>query len=239
MMNDTPMPRGLPLGLALRRWTHPCAIAKLDRLEEQASERPQDLQLKAEAMELRAKLESDFIANLFDRHKQLWASVFVAPVVPNSQRGELSRDVIRDMDSWNFDTSEAWFKAADDSEQDMHLVRIEILGPIPQWEVQRWRGAASTPLERTETLPLHLSRDNATLTVSGESLIFRGRKHQHILRQLFEAYKSGDKLRTINVLEKAQVKADSLRKAFNKSPNWRTLERIIQQEQGYCWFDVR
>jgi hypothetical protein len=142
------------------------------------------------------------------------------------------------MNSWNFETSEAWFKAEHGSEHDIHLVRIEMLGPIPPWEIDRMGGAPSTPLERSETGPLHLSDDNATLTVSGKSLIFRGPKQQKILRQLFNAYKTGDKLRTATVLEKAGANADSLRKAFNKSPHWPVLKRIIRQEQGYCWFEI-
>jgi hypothetical protein len=237
MMNAPPMDKGIPLGLALRRWTHPRLISKLDELDARAAEQPHDVQLKNEARTFRAKLESDFIDALLVRSNRFWLTAYLGPVTPTCHRGEVSWDVIRDIDSWNFDTSEAWFWAADDNEHDMHLIRIEVLGPIPKWEVERLSGAASTPLERSEAVPLDLSDDNATLTVAGESLIFRGQKQQQILRQLFDAYKSGRKLRTKELLKKARVEADSLHKAFNKSPHWATLQRIIRREQGYCWFD--
>jgi len=237
MMNAPPMDKGIPLGLALKRWTHPRLISKLDELDARAAEQPHDVQLKKEAKTFRAKLQSDFIDALLVRSNQFWLTAYLDPVTPTSHRGEISWDVIRDMDFWDFDSSEAWFEAADGNEHDMHLVRIEVLGPIPKWEVERLSGAASTPLERNEAVPLDLSDDNATLTVLGQQLIFGGQKQQRILRRLFDAYKSGGKLRTKELLAKARVEADSLRKAFNKSPHWPVLERIIRRERGYCWFD--
>jgi hypothetical protein len=239
MMNAPPMDKGIPLGLALRRWTHPRLISKLDDLDARAAEQPHDVQLKKDAKTFRAQLQSDFIASLLVRSNQFWLTSYLDAVTPTSHRGEVSWDVIRDIDYWDFDTSEAWFEAADEYSHDMHLIRIEVLGPIPKWEVERLSGAASTPLETNEAVPLHLSDDNATLTVLGKRFIFRGQKQQRILRQLFDAYESGDRLRTTKVLEKAQAKADSLRKAFNNSPHWSVLQRIIRREQGYCWFDVR
>jgi hypothetical protein len=230
------MDKGLPLSLALRKWTHPCLIAKLDELEQQAAEQPRNLQLKEEAKKFRAKLEFDFINSLLVGSNQFSLTGYLDPITPISNRGWFSWDVIRDVDFWDFETSEAWFNATTPDQLDMHLVRIEVLGPIPQWEIARSTGAPSTPLEKHEGAPIHLSDDDATLTVSGETFIFRGQKQQRVLRQLFDAYKSTTKLRTKTVLEKARANADSLRKVFNKSPNWRVLNRIIRQEQGFCWF---
>jgi hypothetical protein len=238
MMNEPPMEKGLPLGLALTRWTHPRLISKLDELDARAAERPDDVQLKEEAKRFRTTLESDFIGALLVRSNQFWLTAYLAPITPTSQRGEISWDVICDIDSWNFEISEAQFKATAPGQLDMHLVRIEVLGPIPEWEVERLSGSTSAPLETNEAVPLHLSDDNATLTFLGKRLIFRGEKQQQILRQLFDAYKSGPPLRTTRVLEKAQSKADSLHKAFNNSPHWSVLQRIIKQEQGYCWFEI-
>jgi F0F1-type ATP synthase assembly protein I len=90
MSNPPPMEKGLPLDLALRRWTHPRLIAKLDKVERQAAERPHDPDLKKEAKAFRAKLESDFIAALLVGSNQFWISAYLAPVTPISQRGEVS-----------------------------------------------------------------------------------------------------------------------------------------------------
>jgi len=139
MMNAPPMDKGLPLGLALRRWTHPRLISKLDRLDAQAAEQPHDVQLRKEAKLFRAQLESDFIASLLVGSNQFWLTAYLAPVTPTRHRGVVSWDIIRDIDSWNFDTSEAWFEDADEYSHDMHLIRIEVLGPIPNpnysWDV--------------------------------------------------------------------------------------------------------
>jgi hypothetical protein len=231
-------PKGMPLRLAFRQWTHPRLISRLDNLEARAVAQPDDVQLQKEAKTFRSKLEFDFVAALRAKNTQFSVIGTSFPFMPMSERGETSWDVIRDMDCWKFDTSEAWFGAPDGGERGVHLVDVEVFGPIPEWEVERLSRSTATPLERNEAVPLHLSDDHATLTVSGKPFIFRGQKQQRILRQLFDAYKSGAKLRTILVLEKAQVKADSLRKAFNKSPHWPVLERIIHREQGYCWFDI-
>jgi hypothetical protein len=239
MTNPPPMEKGLPLSLALRRWTHPRLILKLDELDARAAKQPHNLQLKEEAKAFRAKLKGDLIATFLVRSNQFWLTAYLDPVTPTSHRGEVSWDVIRDMDCWSFDSSEAWFRATACDEHDMHLVRIEVLGPIPKWEVDRSVGPASTPLETNKAVTLHLSDDNATLTILGEQFIFRGHKQQQILRQLFDAYKSAVKLRTIEVLEKAHSKTDSLRKAFNNSPHWSVLKRIIRHDQGFCWFEVR
>jgi hypothetical protein len=237
MTNEPPMEKGLPLGFALRRWTHPRLIAKLDELDARAAEQPDNLQLKEEANAFRAKLERDLINRFLVRSNQFWLTGYLDPVTPKSQRGEISWDVTRDIHCWNFDASEGWFKATGCDQLDMHIVRIEVLGPIPQWEIARSTGAPSTPLERTEAIPIYLSDDNATLTISGKTFIIRGQKQQLILRQLVEAYKSGSKLRTETVLRKAGANADSIRKVFNKSPHWPALKGILRQQQGHCWFD--
>jgi hypothetical protein len=236
MINEPPMEKGLPLGLALRKWTHPRLIAKLDELEQRAAEQPRNCPLKEEAKKFRRKLEVDFINSLLVASNQFSVTGYVDPITPISNRGWFSWDVIRDVDCWDFESSEAWLNATTPDQLDMHLVRIEVLGPLPQWEIARSTGVASTPLERQEGVSIHLSDDNATLTVFGETLIFRGEKQQRVLRQLFDAYKSETRLRTKTVLEKAQASADSLRKVFNKSPNWHVLNHIIRQEQGFCWF---
>jgi hypothetical protein len=70
MTNEPPMEKGLPLGLALRRWTHPRLIAKLDELDARAAEQPDNLQLKEEANAFRAKLERDLINRFLVRSNQ-------------------------------------------------------------------------------------------------------------------------------------------------------------------------
>lgn len=92
--------------------------------------------------------------------------------------------------------------------------------------------------EAMGTPPLNLSLECATLTIHGDVLHIRGEVQQSIVKQLVDAFQLGKRLRTADVLEKAQSSADSLAKAFRGSPNWPTLRRHLRQEQGFCWFDL-
>ena len=85
---------------------------------------------------------------------------------------------------------------------------------------------------------LGLSLECATLTIHGDVLHIRGEVQQSIVKQLVDAFRLGKRLRTSDVLEKAQSSADSLAKAFRGSPNWPTLLRHLRQERGFCWFDL-
>lgn len=91
--------------------------------------------------------------------------------------------------------------------------------------------AAATPA-------LDLSPDGVTLTIHSDVLHVRGEVQQSIVKQLVDAFRRGKRLRTANVLQKAESSADSLAKAFKGSPNWPTLHRHLHQEQGFCWFEL-
>src|SRR5262245_34402277 len=87
MINEPPMEKGLSLGLALRKWTHPRLITKLDDLEQEAAEQPRNLQLKEEAKKFRAKLELDFINSLLVGRNQFSLTGYLDPITPISNRG--------------------------------------------------------------------------------------------------------------------------------------------------------
>lgn len=85
---------------------------------------------------------------------------------------------------------------------------------------------------------IYLSPDNRTLTVNGVSMSFRGTVQQDILRCLFDAMQERKRLRTAEVLHKADSSADTIAKAFRKNPHWRQLQKIIRQENGFCWIEL-
>ena len=62
--------------------------------------------------------------------------------------------------------------------------------------------------EAMGTPPLNLSLECATLTIHGDVLHIRGEVQQSIVKQLVDAFRLGKRLRTADVLEKAQSSAD-------------------------------
>jgi hypothetical protein len=94
------------------------------------------------------------------------------------------------------------------------------------------------PADSMGTPALHLSPDGATLTIHGEVLHFRGAVQQSIVKQLVDAFRLGRRLRTADVLLNAGSSADTLAKAFKGSPNWQTLRLHLNQDLGFCWFEL-
>lgn len=82
--------------------------------------------------------------------------------------------------------------------------------------------------------PTWCSEDGGELAVNGEQYIFTGLTHKRIIRQLFEAWESGqEKLRTAAVLENAESKASALSQAFSgKDKRWRD---VVGYGNGNCW----
>jgi len=227
--------KGLPLWRAFRVWTHPRQLARLDELQREAEGTADDSTAQREFQSERLKLERQFFL-LFGRNGPLYMEAYTAPIVPERQRGTVSSDLVRDMDEWDFDDSACWFYASSVDEFDLHLVRIEVFGPLPAWEVDRLFGPEGAALNAPEA-PIALSDDNAVLTVNGEDYVFRGLKQQAILRALYDAYRIKRRLRARHVLGHAESSADSLWKVFNKSPHMALLKRLIRQRDGYIWME--
>jgi hypothetical protein len=83
--------------------------------------------------------------------------------------------------------------------------------------------------------PICLSPDNRVLVLNSKTLILRGSKQQSIMRTLFDAHVARTRLRTADVL--ADSSADTIAKAFHKSPNWDVLKRHVRQRGGFCWLE--
>lgn len=81
-----------------------------------------------------------------------------------------------------------------------------------------------------------MAADGASLTVRGTRHAFSGSKQRAIIRQLYDAWKSGHpELLTAEVLETAgySTSVNTLAKAFSGRPEWRDF---IREENGRCWF---
>jgi len=80
-----------------------------------------------------------------------------------------------------------------------------------------------------------MAADGASLTVRGTRYAFSGSKQRAIIRQLYDAWKSGNpELLTAEVLESAgySTSVNTLAKAFSGRPEWR---EFISEEHGRCW----
>ncbi|WP_281301867.1 MULTISPECIES: hypothetical protein [unclassified Iodidimonas] len=80
-----------------------------------------------------------------------------------------------------------------------------------------------------------MAADGASLTVRGTRHSFSGSKQRAIIRQLYDAWRSGHpELLTAEVLESAgySTSVNTLAKAFSGRPEWR---EFIKEENGRCW----
>lgn len=85
----------------------------------------------------------------------------------------------------------------------------------------------------TDVAPVQTSADGGHVRVHDREFVFTGDIQRAIVRQLVEAWKSGQpKLRTQHVLEEAGSRAQQLRRAFGGHQNWQDL---IGYGQGFCW----
>ena len=82
---------------------------------------------------------------------------------------------------------------------------------------------------------IRMAADGASVTVRGKRYAFSGSKQRAVIRQLYDAWKSGNpELLTAEVLESAGYSAsvNTLAKAFSGRPEWR---EFIREEHGRCW----
>lgn len=80
-----------------------------------------------------------------------------------------------------------------------------------------------------------MAADGASVTVRGARYAFSGSKQRAIIRQLYDAWKSGNpELLTAEVLESAgySTSVNTLAKAFSGRPEWR---EFLNEEHGRCW----
>ena len=86
--------------------------------------------------------------------------------------------------------------------------------------------------------PLHLSQDGRTLTLLGRiEISFKSDIQVKMIRQLFDAYWAGKRLKASVILNKAGSKAGSLDQAFGKS-KWKELSQYLSSLHGLWGFDV-
>jgi hypothetical protein len=179
--------------------------------------------------QLREPLEHRFVNEL--RAGTLVATALQKPFGLNSQRTKVPPEY------WEFLTLD--YKNAKASSEDIELVQIKILRPDESEDAMADNAPDGQPasLEQNNE-KIRLSDDNAVLTLAGQRLIFRGKKQQAILRQLVDAYRCDQHLKTQRVLESAGTQVDSLAKAFRKNRHWDKLRKIIKQDQGVCWIEI-
>ena len=221
----SPAPEGTPLDRAVRRWTQPVVVEKLDRLRKLVRQHPKNSHFEATYQLFKAKVEYDFIT-LLGAGGELWASGFIAPIDLASQRCPMEADLLRHL-SWKIDLCEAdW--------EDLHAVHIEIHGPAPPWEISRLKEPKTPIADRVDDLCF----EAPVLRIFGENFWFRGKKQQKIIAQLVEGQKFGKPLRTRDLLDKAGCAADTLEKAFKGNPHWPKLKLHIRQKDSHCWIEM-
>jgi hypothetical protein len=229
---------------ALHQWCDPAAVKAMDDLSAYAEQMPRVYGEKPthyEAMhdrywQIRGPLEDRVIGNL--KNGGWRATALELPITLLSERVRVSARF------WGFLTLD--FKAATAEGNGLKLVEIEIeAAPSRQTEHLGGRSIDAPAPQRPESqppidisAPLHLSDDNAILTLWGEKLMFRGPIQKSILRQLVDAHCDDRRLRTVEILQKAGSEVDSIAKAFRSNRHLPKLKRIIRQEQGFAWLDL-
>jgi hypothetical protein len=233
---------GMSLQEAFRHLATEAERAELDRHSDcwKWLSRPVVYQVGAPAQEreragryfqLLKTLEQRLLTKL--RSGDMVATALELPLTARSGRTEVS------CDAWEI--LELNFLEATASGGRLTLIKIEVwmasetLGVAPPADPDDRQHQTAPPPSETR---LHLSADDDILTIGSEKLILTGEIQQSILRQLVDAFPSGERLKTKAVLEKAGSNADSIAKAFHGSPNWKHLKRVIQQKQGYCWLEI-
>jgi hypothetical protein len=83
--------------------------------------------------------------------------------------------------------------------------------------------------------PISMTADGAAVMVRGKRYAFRGPKQRSIVRQLYQAWSSGNpECLTATILETAECSGNTntLAKAFSGRDDWR---EFIKEEGGRCW----
>lgn len=83
--------------------------------------------------------------------------------------------------------------------------------------------------------PISMTADGAAVTVRGKRYVFSGAKQRSIIRQLYEAWSSGNpECLTATVLEAAECSGNTntLGKVFSGRDDW---GEFIKEERGRCW----
>jgi hypothetical protein len=232
--------RGLPLEEAFRRTLTEAERAELDKYEAyrdrvlgwMPDEPPTQYEVcHGKYQQLRQPRQDRFIQML--RSGELRATALEVPTTLNSRRTAVPAH-LWDVLDLAFDKSEA-------SGAGLKLIAIEVSEAAHSQQCGQLAVLSSNQPSTdrsTSESGFHLSDDNRTLLLDSEPMYFRGRTQQLILRQLFDAYKAGKRLRTQEVLQKVNSSADSIAKAFTKNPHWAALDLIIRRENGYCWFEI-
>jgi hypothetical protein len=230
---------------AVRRWCDPAAIKAMDGLSYYAERLPywilgapptHDQLMHDRYCKIRQPLEEFVVFQL--RNGRWTATALQSPVTLQSERLRVPAKF------WDFLKLD--FKAATAEGKRLELVEVKIeLAPSGQSERSGPPAIESPgPQHRESRSPsgadqlLHLSDDNAILSLFGEKLIFRGKIQQSILRQLVDAYRDDGRLRTSEILRRAGSDVDSIAKAFRNNRHWPLLQKIIRQDQGFVWLDL-
>jgi hypothetical protein len=231
---------GFSLEEAFRRSLTQAELAELDKYEQYREhplawipgEPPSEDQIgHRKYVQIREPLQERFMQKL--RSGQLVATALELPLKLESRRTPIPAALWRVLEP-DFQKSEA-------SGAGLKLITIEVSATAELQAIVLAAGSDShqPPPDRSASQGhLHLSEDNRILILGSKQMYFRGTTQQLILRQLFDAYKTGQRLRTEKVLRKANSSADSIAKAFTGNRHWATLDRVIQRENGYCWFQI-
>jgi hypothetical protein len=213
--------RGLPLEEAFRQTLTEAERTALDKYEAYKDpvlawipgEPPTQYDIFHEKYhQLRQPWQERFMQML--RSGELGSTAVELPTTLNSRRCPVPT-YLWDVLEPDFDKSEA-------SGAGLKLIAIEVSEATQPQQSGQLAGPGShqpSTDRSTAELRLHLSDDNRTLLLGSEPMYFRGRTQQLILRQLFDAYKAGKRLRAQEVLQKANSSADSIAKAFTGSPH--------------------
>jgi hypothetical protein len=230
---------------ALRRWCDATSVRAMSDLSYYAERAPitilgapptNDELMHEQYWRLRQPMEDHVLHNL---RTGVWtATALESPITLRSERIRVPAHF------WRFLKLD--FKTASAKGKGLRLVEIEIEhsndAQVPEPSPSP-AAASRSQLQLTRPgaplIQIHLSDDDAILTLLDEKLILRGSIQKSIVRQLVDGHAADRPLRTSQVLSKANSQADSIAKAFRGNPVWPALKQVLRQQRGFCWLDLR
>lgn len=136
-------------------------------------------------------------------------------------------------------TSTAGGRISETSQKRNHIINVADIASDPAKLAisPQILGARVFPGQAQRRFPIDHSDDYGIVWLNGKTIKFRGDKQRVLLKQLFDAYWSGQpECRTSAVLFEAGYgdQTNSLAKAFGKREVWR---QFILYDEGNCWID--
>jgi hypothetical protein len=239
-MTGVPKLQGVSLGEALRYVATEAELAELDKYSQyrelvldviaaMAYQSTPEMELALKYFRLREPLEARVLQKLRSEEWQAWG--LEMPLRIASRPHPIAPEL------WNF--LEPNFDEASASGKGLEMVDIRVSIALKISDAESFvDNPPCSPIPSISGERIQLLVNGGVLVVNGEKLYFKGPAQQRVLSQLYEAYEARKILMTREVLRNANTEVDTFAKLF-AGRYWKKLRSILQQENGFCWLEIR